>query len=175
MSIWVLITDFVAKIFEPAVKLVDELHTSKEEELEIKLKLEQIKSEIEKAKIALSSKMIEYHTQLVESRSDVVIAEAKGESWIQRTWRPILMVMFAIIIVATWLGFSSSTVSEEMHLRLLDIVQGGIWGYIGARSFDKAVGGAKGWFKKKKAKKGEMADIDPRNYTPLEIKRKNNL
>ena len=40
MSIIATITGFVSKVFEPAVKLIDELHDSEEEMGEIKVKLE---------------------------------------------------------------------------------------------------------------------------------------
>src|SRR3569833_1842508 len=41
--------------------------------------------------------------QIVDSQAQVVIAEAKGESWIQRSWRPITMLSFVGIIVNNYL------------------------------------------------------------------------
>ena len=69
------------------------------------------------------------------------------------------MILFGMMIAATWMGFSSETVSEEMHMRLLDIVQGGLYGYVGLRSVEKI----SGVFKRKQQKKvTEMLNKIPR-------------
>ncbi len=69
------------------------------------------------------------------------------------------MILFGVIISITWLGLSSETVSEKMQMRLLDIVQGGLYGYVGLRSVEKI----SGVFKRKKQKKtAEMLNKVPR-------------
>ena len=35
----------------------------------------------------------EYEGKLLESQSQIVQTEAKGESWMQRNWRPVLMMV----------------------------------------------------------------------------------
>lgn len=163
MAIWETITSLVKDLFKPAVDLVDELHTSGEEKMVHKENMLKLKIELENIQTAITTKLIEYHTAVMEAQQEIVVAEAKGDGWLQKSWRPIAMLVFMAMIVITWLGFSSSTVSEEMHIRILDIVQGGLWGYIGARSVEK-VGT---FFKRKK-----LPTLGELGIEPLKAKRK---
>ena len=159
MSILVTITGFVSKIFEPAVKLIDELHDSEEEMGEIKVKMEKIRAEIKLAEIAVSEKLLELEVQLLEAQENIIVAEAKGDSWLQRNWRPMFMILFGMMIAATWMGLSSDNVSDEMTMKLMDIIQGGLYGYVGLRSVEKI----SGVFKRKKQKKvADMLNKIPR-------------
>jgi hypothetical protein len=64
----------------------------------------------------------------------VVKAEAQGQSWLQRTWRPITMLVFVGLIVARWLGWSAPNLGEAEVLKLWDIVEIGLGGYVIGRS-----------------------------------------
>ena len=46
-----------------------------------------------KAKITLAAMKAD-HAEL-KAATDIILAEAKGESWLQRNWRPVLMLWFA--------------------------------------------------------------------------------
>ena len=70
-------------------------------------------------------------------RAGVINTEAKGESWLQRNWRPIVMLVFTGLIVARWLGWSAPDLSEAVELKLFSIVQIGIGGYIASRGIEK--------------------------------------
>jgi len=74
---------------------------------------------------------------LIQQRGSVVTAEANGESWLQRNWRPLVMLWFAGLVGAHWLGFTPDNLTEPMVLALFDIVQYGLSGYIIARSAEK--------------------------------------
>lgn len=74
---------------------------------------------------------------LIEGRSGVVKAEAGGESWLQRNWRPMLMIWFGGLVGAHWLGFTPDNLDASTVGKLLDIVQLGIGGYIIGRSAEK--------------------------------------
>jgi hypothetical protein len=137
MSIWVNVVGMVGKIFEPALKALDELITSEEEVMIQKNKLAQIKVDMQKIQNSLIEKFLELESKVIEAQQAIIVAEAQGDSWMQRNWRPMLMIMFALIIVTTWLGLSSDKVNTEMQLRLIDMVQGGLYGYIGLRSVEK--------------------------------------
>ena len=39
----------------------------------------------------------------LEAAAKVIVAEAQGDSWLQRNWRPLLMVTFGTIIANTYL------------------------------------------------------------------------
>ncbi len=70
-------------------------------------------------------------------RAGVIKAEAQGESWLQRSWRPIVMLVFTALIVARWLGWSAPDLSEAVELKLFSIVQIGLGGYIASRGIEK--------------------------------------
>ena len=69
--------------------------------------------------------------------ADIVKAEAEGAGVLQRNWRPILMLTFGGLIVARWLGWSAPELSETEALKLWDIVQLGLGGYVIGRSAEK--------------------------------------
>jgi hypothetical protein len=75
----------------------------------------------------------------LEQAVKVILAEAQGESWLQRNWRPILMLWFAGLVGAHWLGFTPPNLPESVVIGLLDIVQVGIGGYVLGRSGEKII------------------------------------
>ena len=76
------------------------------------------------------------HTEL-QGAIDIIKAEAQGGSWIQRSWRPILMLWFAALVGAHWLGFTPPNLPPEAVEGLLSIVQVGVGGYVLGRSGEK--------------------------------------
>lgn len=74
----------------------------------------------------------------------IITAEASGESWLQRNWRPILMLWFAGLVGAHWLGFTPENMDVSVVNSLLDIVQVGIAGYVVGRSGEKIMKTYKG-------------------------------
>jgi len=76
-------------------------------------------------------------TKELESKSSVILAEAKSESWLTRTWRPITMLVFVGLVVSDWLGFSAPNLTSELKMKVFDIIQLGIGGYVVGRSAEK--------------------------------------
>ena len=72
-----------------------------------------------------------------QARAEIVKAEAQGASWLQRNWRPLLMLNFAALITARWLGWAAPNLTPEVELAVFDILQVGIGGYIIGRSAEK--------------------------------------
>ena len=68
----------------------------------------------------------------------VIVAEASG-NWLQRSWRPLMMLTFTGLIVARWLGYAAPNLQPDEYLKLWDIVQLGIGGYVIGRSVEKTV------------------------------------
>ena len=81
-------------------------------------------------------------------QSAIVQAEAQSEHWIVAAWRPVLMLTFGGLIVARWLGWSAPNITEAEVLKLWDIVQLGLGGYVIGRSAEKIVPAVAGVFKK---------------------------
>lgn len=90
---------------------------------------------------ALQAAVLERTSEIEKAAADVVKTEAQGQSWLQRTWRPITMLTFVALIVARWLGWSAPNLSEAEALKLWDIVEIGLGGYVIGRSAEKVLPG----------------------------------
>lgn len=84
----------------------------------------------------LNSEIISLTAQEMEAQKAIVLAEAQG-GWLQRNWRPLMMVFFAALVGAHWFGFTPENLSEEAVADLYDLVQIGIGGYVVGRSVEK--------------------------------------
>ena len=101
------------------------------------------KDEANKLKFQIQRQLIENKSSELEAAAKIVLAEAQG-GWLQRNWRPLLMVTFASLIVAHWFGFTASNIPESVQNSLLNIVMIGIGGYVVGRSGEKITDKFKG-------------------------------
>ena len=124
------ILKIISSIFEPAAKVIDSVHTSEEEKIKAKTELTIVQNQI-------VSELVDLQTNLVEAKAKIITTEAKGESWLQRNWRPITMLTFVSLVVAHWLGFTAENLTQEEILSLMDLVKIGMGGYVVGRSAEK--------------------------------------
>lgn len=66
----------------------------------------------------------------------VILAEAQG-NWLQKSWRPIMMLFFAGLVGARWFGYAAPNMQPQEYLELWAIVKIGIGGYTIGRSAEK--------------------------------------
>jgi len=97
---------------------------------------------------ALIIKLNENATQLNLAAADIIKAEAQSESWLARNWRPMVMVVFAGLIVARWFGWAAPNLTEAEYLKLWSIVEFGLGGYVVGRSVEKIAASIADAFKK---------------------------
>lgn len=71
------------------------------------------------------------------AQADIVKTEAASQHWLAANWRPLLMLTFGALIVARWFGLAAPNLSEAEYLKLWDIVQFGLGGYVVGRSVEK--------------------------------------
>lgn len=117
----------IGKIVEGIIGIIDKATIDKD------LK-EKLKADIQMSLLAQD------HTEFLaalESRTKLIEAEAKSESWLARSWRPITMLTFVGLIVASWLGYTPPNMSEEMINMVFDIIKIGLGGYTIGRSCEK--------------------------------------
>ena len=74
-----------------------------------------------------------------EGAVKILTTEMQG-NWLQKSWRPLVMIVFTALIVARWLGFSAPNLSQEEYMALWDIVELGLGGYVIGRSAEKIAG-----------------------------------
>jgi hypothetical protein len=94
-------------------------------------------AEAAKAQQDMVMALLSQQAALNAAAGDIIKAEAQSEHWLAACWRPILMLTFGGLIVARWLGWSASGISEAEVLKLWDIVQLGLGGYVIGRSIEK--------------------------------------
>ncbi|MBU2967075.1 3TM-type holin [Amphritea sp. 2_MG-2023] len=124
MNAWSLLTGLI----EPVTHLIDELHTSEEERLQIKSGLFKVQSE-------MAMKVMDYEARLVEAQAKIITAEAQGASWLQRNWRPITMLTFLVLVVADTFGLTAFRLADQAWT----LLQIGLGGYVIGRSAEKVV------------------------------------
>lgn len=95
-------------------------------------------------KSSVNEQLINLDAEKLKSATTIISAEANGESWLQRNWRPLTMLVFTSLIVCHWLGFTAENLDAEQSIVLLEIVKVGLGGYVVGRSLEKAV---KAWNK----------------------------
>ena len=113
--------------------IIDDLNTSDEEKLAAKLALSQLENDI-------TIRLIEAEQTVVQEKAKVLVAEAQGESWMQRNWRPLTMMTFVFIVawnhvIAPLTGVGHLPIPDPMW----SLLQLGIGGYIVGRSVEKGI------------------------------------
>ncbi|MHC8508739.1 MAG: 3TM-type holin [Rhodospirillales bacterium] len=106
--------------------VIDKAVEDKDQAAQIKAKLQEM---------AITGGMKE-----IEAAAKVVAAEAQGESWLQRNWRPMLMCLFGVIvannyIIAPLFGAARAEIPPDMW----DLLKLGVGGYVVGRSVEKGV------------------------------------
>ena len=105
-------------------KIIDNLFTSDEERSDAKNKIIQVLREKE--------------LELQKMQTDIIIAEAKG-NWLQRSWRPILMLSFGFIVIYTKFisQLAPQLITPVLEPEFWSLLKLGIGGYVIGRSGEK--------------------------------------
>jgi len=97
------------------------------------------KDEANRIKLALHTQMLTNEAEMTRAMSSIITSEAQGKSWLQRNWRPLMMVWFGFLLGMYWFGYAPEylTESPELTNSLFDLLKIGIGGYIGSRGVEK--------------------------------------
>lgn len=87
----------------------------------------------------LQTRVLDGQALEIEAAMKIVVAEAQGGSWIQRSWRPITMLTFLGLIVARWFGYTTPGITEAVEMQLFEIIKIGLGGYVVGRSVEKGI------------------------------------
>lgn len=88
---------------------------------------------------------------LMDAQKDVIIAESGG-GWLQRNWRPIMMMVFVYIIANNYIlvpyaaAVGLTIPSLEIPAGMWNLLTVGLGGYVASRGFEKTA----------KIKRGEL-------------------
>ena len=130
--------NFLSGVFKPLAQLVDDVHTSEEEKLNIKQKLAELETRV-------TMEVLSYEKSLMESRTKVITSEAQSDSWLTKSWRPITMLTFLCLVVFDSFGWLANPLSVEAW-GLLKI---GLGGYVIGRSAQGVAKSVSGVLQKK--------------------------
>ena len=104
-------------------KVIDNLFTSEEERI--------------KAKNEVFKVLQEQQLKLQQLQTEIIVAEANG-NWLQRSWRPILMLSFGFIVIyVKFIAPLFDLKIPELENEFWDLLQIGIGGYVIGRSAEK--------------------------------------
>ncbi len=117
--------------------IIDRVSSIIDQTVEDKDLANKIKAEI---RLTLLTKEYDLIQKELEAKRDIIVAEAQGQSWIQRNWRPITMLVFVYIIahnfiISPLLALDQLPIPPDMW----DLLKLGMGGYIIGRSAEKIV------------------------------------
>jgi hypothetical protein len=87
---------------------------------------------------------LKFEIEQVQAQASIILAEAKA-GWLTRNWRPMLMIVFMVIIVNNFLVWPYSQelgiVAKQLDFPvwMQDLLKIGVGGYIGGRSAEKII------------------------------------
>ena len=114
---------FSTKVFKQVGEVVDELFTSEEERLEARNKIFKVLQDAQ--------------LELQKMQTEIIVAEANG-NWLQRSWRPILMMSFGFIVIyVKFIGPLFGLPIPPLELEFWELLKIGIGGYVVGRSAEK--------------------------------------
>ncbi len=122
---------FLGPVINGLFGVIDKAVEDKDQAAQIKAKLQEM---------VLSGQMKE-----IEAAASIIRAEANGDSWLQRSWRPLLMCLFGLIIANNYLVVPLfGTPSADIPPDMWELLKLGIGGYVVGRSVEKGVNVWKG-------------------------------
>ena len=131
----------VGQVVDGVLDLVDQAVEDEDEKNRIKAGLSR----------ALMDADLSKFSEQMKAQSKIVLGEVQGESWLQRNWRPLLMLTIVAMvannyILAPYLGAIFPKYIKVLHLpdRLWDLMTVGVGGYVVGRSGEKVVSRWKG-------------------------------
>jgi len=103
----------------------------------------QLRIDLDTKIIELEGKIRDADTKLAEHQSNIIIAEAQGKSWLQRNWRPLLMLCIIGIVANNYILFPylnlffKKAIVLSLPDHLWSLLKIGVGGYIVGRSAEK--------------------------------------
>jgi len=96
-------------------------------------------------KASIQTAVLSADAEALQEQAGIVTAEAKGESWLQRNWRPLTMMVFVFIVANNYIiapyaqALSGTSVSLPTPPDLWALIKIGLGGYVVGRSAEKCV------------------------------------
>lgn len=127
---WFSAIPIVGKVIDGVIGLIDEAVEDKDEANKLKAQMIAVFQNADLTKF----------TSLVKAQAGIIMAEANGHSWLQRNWRPLLMLIFMIIIANNYIvhPYMQLFLEKSIHLdipeNMWQLLKIGVGGYVVGRS-----------------------------------------
>jgi hypothetical protein len=102
----------IGDLFKPAADLVDNVHTSSEEKLQLRNALAKIQADVTVKTMELEGKVLELQGKLAEAASNQAVAEAASESWLVRNYRAMIITSMFVLIMCQSFGLLKMELPE---------------------------------------------------------------
>ena len=93
----------------------------------------------------LNLAILDYEATTLRDRAKIIVAEAGGESWLQRNWRPGTMAVFVFIIANNFVlvpyarAFGFDIPALQIPPDMWNLLSVGLGGYVVGRSVEKVM------------------------------------
>jgi hypothetical protein len=124
------IVEIISGIFRPIADVIDHVMPSGDAKI-------QLQQKVIEGQISASQSLMAYEQQLLDGQVKIISAEAAGNSWLQRSWRPITMLTFLALVVCDSFGWLHSPLAPQAWV----LLQIGLGGYVAGRSLEKIAPG----------------------------------
>jgi len=110
----------------------------------------QLEKGLHEYQMQMTQEMNRYSEALIQTQGSIIEAEAKGDSWLQKSWRPITMLVFVFIIANNYIFFpyislfGGTATALNIPPDMWDLLKLGLSGYILGRSGEKMIKTYKG-------------------------------
>lgn len=123
--------EWLGDIIKPVTNLIDELHTSDEEQGNIDIKLAELKNKVAEMEFKVATKVIDFQGQLNENNTKLAVAEQEHGNMYTKAVRPTIMA--GCFIMLSLMGFDIIPFNQY-----LAVIYGSFLGvYTGARTYEK--------------------------------------
>jgi hypothetical protein len=99
-----------------------------------------------KLKAGIQTAVLSADAAALHAQAGIIMAEAKGESWLQRNWRPLTMLIFVSIVLNNYILAPYIGLFAPSYKLVLDtppdlwaLIKLGLGGYVVGRSAEKCV------------------------------------
>lgn len=130
--------DIINKIFGKGISEVLGTVTGVIEALDNKPEKMELLGKLKELETGLAAKALEHEGRILDAQRTTLEAEIKGESWLQRNWRPIFMVVCIYIVFHNYVlvpivGITPTNMPDQ----LWTLITIGLGGYLGGRTVEK--------------------------------------
>lgn len=92
-----------------------------------------------KAEAETYKQLLDHQAEIESAAAKIIQTEAASSHWLAANWRPLTMLIFVGLITARWFGWAAPDLSDAEYIKLWDIVNFGLGGYVVGRSVEKIV------------------------------------